>query len=107
MANTTRNQSLFDRLGGMPAITAAVEKFYERVLADAELSPFFTRTNLVWLRKRQGQFLAQALGGAIGVQGQGHEKGPRAPGHQRGPLWSRGRSFDGHSTSHGSAATHY
>src|SRR5437868_6073134 len=47
----------------MEAITLTVEKFYERVLADPNLVPFFARTNLNWLRKRQVQFFAQALGG--------------------------------------------
>jgi methyl-accepting chemotaxis protein len=55
--------TLFDRLGGMDAIATVVERFYERVLADAELSPFFVRTNMVWLKKRQTSFFAQALGG--------------------------------------------
>lgn len=62
-------QSLHDRLGGMEAITLAVERFYDRVLADSELSPFFARTNLDWIRKRQAQFLARALGGPAKYKG--------------------------------------
>jgi hemoglobin len=33
--------SLFDRLGGAPAITAAAELFYRQVLADPLLAPYF------------------------------------------------------------------
>ena len=33
--------SLFERLGGEAAIDAAVDVFYEKVLADPSLAPFF------------------------------------------------------------------
>src|SRR3954451_11129747 len=65
----TETGSLFDRLGGMDAVTAAVDRFYQRVLADAELAPFFARPNITWLRKRQALFLAQALGGPADYPG--------------------------------------
>jgi methyl-accepting chemotaxis protein len=55
--------SLFERLGGVPAIKLAVEQFYERVLADPELAPFFADTNMAWLKARQNAFFIQALGG--------------------------------------------
>jgi hypothetical protein len=35
--------SLFDRLGGAPAITAAAGLFYRQVLADPLLAPIFRR----------------------------------------------------------------
>lgn len=62
--------TLYDRLGGMEAITLAVEQFYDRVLADPELQPFFGKTKMDWLKTRQGQFLAQALGGPSAYAGQ-------------------------------------
>ena len=78
-------QSIFDRLGGMEAIRAAVEKFYRRVLADPQLQPFFTNTNMKWLQARQTQFLAQALGGPAGYKGRSmkaaHAHLPIAQGH--------------------------
>jgi methyl-accepting chemotaxis protein len=46
-----------------------VEEFYDRVLADPELAPFFAQTNMAWLRKRQVQFFAQALGGPVKYKG--------------------------------------
>jgi methyl-accepting chemotaxis protein len=55
--------SLFERLGGVPAIKLAVEQFYDRVLADPELAPFFAHTNMGWLKARQNAFFIQALGG--------------------------------------------
>jgi methyl-accepting chemotaxis protein len=63
---TTRaanEKTLFDLLGGMPAVTALVEQLYERVLADPDLSPFFAGVNMPRLRKRAAQFIAGALGG--------------------------------------------
>jgi hemoglobin len=61
--------SLFERLGGEPAISAAVEIFYERVLADAELRPFFDDSRMERLKKRQKQFFTQALGGPAVYRG--------------------------------------
>jgi methyl-accepting chemotaxis protein len=55
--------SLFERIGGVPAIKLAVEQFYDRVLADPELAPFFAHTNMDWLKARQNAFFIQALGG--------------------------------------------
>ncbi|MGO9124057.1 MAG: group I truncated hemoglobin [Terriglobales bacterium] len=61
--------SMFARLGGREAITATVGQFYERVLADGELKPFFARTNMTWLKLRQTQFFVQALGGPAEYKG--------------------------------------
>jgi hemoglobin len=63
--------SLYDRLGGKAAVAAAVDRFYERLLADPDLRLFFAQANLSRLRKRQGQFFAQALGGPAGYKGPG------------------------------------
>ncbi len=61
--------SLYQRLGGDPAITAAVDRLYQRILADPVLAGFFSQTNLHWLKKRQRAFFAQALGGPAGYRG--------------------------------------
>ncbi len=55
--------ALFDELGGEAAVTAAVERFYPRVLADPMLASFFTGVNLPRLKAHQFAFLSQALGG--------------------------------------------
>lgn len=60
---TSGSSSLYDTLGGAPAVTAAVEDFYKRVLGDAALAPFFTATNMERLKGHQVAFLSQALGG--------------------------------------------
>ena len=61
--------SLYERIGGMGVIDAAVEVFYKRVLADGELKPFFEGVNMDRLQVQQVAFLAQALGGPAGYEG--------------------------------------
>jgi hemoglobin len=55
--------TIYDSIGGAPAVRAAVEDFYARVLADGRLAPFFTGTDLERLKVHQRAFLAAALGG--------------------------------------------
>jgi len=55
--------TLYNRLGGKPAIEAAVEQFYGRVLGDAMLAPFFANVDIARLKAHQFAFLSQALGG--------------------------------------------
>jgi hemoglobin len=55
--------SIYDRVGGHEALELVVEDFYARVLADDQLSSFFTGTNMNRLKGRQVEFFAAALGG--------------------------------------------
>lgn len=55
-------QSLYQRLGGKPALEAAVDRFYERVLADPRIAHFFTTVDMDTQRKKQKRFLAVAFG---------------------------------------------
>lgn len=66
--------SLYDRLGGAPAIDGLIEAFYVRVLADPKLAPFFADTPMERLRAMQKQFFSMALGGPDAYSG-------RAMGH--------------------------
>lgn len=54
---------VYDRIGGYEAIEVVVEDFYGRVLADDQLSNFFTGTNMSRLKGKQVEFFAAALGG--------------------------------------------
>ncbi len=62
-AAAVQSATLFERVGGVPAIKAAVDLFYQKVLADGELAPFFARTNMAHLKARQNAFFITALGG--------------------------------------------
>lgn len=62
-------RSLYDRIGGEAAIAAMVDEFYDRVLADPELAPFFERTPMDKLRRMQREFFSAALGGPVRYTG--------------------------------------
>lgn len=55
--------SLYDRLGGREGIRAVVDDFYDRLLADEDLGPFFETADLETLRRTQTAFLCEAAGG--------------------------------------------
>ena len=57
-----RNVTIYDDIGGAPAVAATVELFYDKVLADPGLSRYFTSTDMAKLREHQRQFVAAALG---------------------------------------------
>jgi len=61
--------TLFERIGGVPAIKATVDGLYERVLNDPTLAPFFEKVNLRWLKSQQNAFFIQALGGPAVYKG--------------------------------------
>jgi hemoglobin len=55
--------SLYTDLGGDEAITAALDRFYEKVLADPEVRGFFDDVNVDRVKAKQRDFLAMAFGG--------------------------------------------
>lgn len=61
--------SHYDRLGGAATITEAVDRFYARVLDDAELAPYFAETDLAAVRRHQVLLLSQVLGGPAAYDG--------------------------------------
>jgi len=63
--------SLYERIGGEAAINAAVDLFYNKVLADARIKHFFTNTDMTRQRQHQKMFLTYAFGGLPGYNGQG------------------------------------
>jgi hemoglobin len=56
--------TIYDSIGGAPAVQAAVDDFYVRVLADTQLAPFFTDIDMTKLKRHQRAFLAAAIGGS-------------------------------------------
>jgi hemoglobin len=59
----TSGSPLFERLGGEAAIEAAVVDFYERVMADPILAPFFSHLDMGAQIKKQIAFMSMAFGG--------------------------------------------
>jgi hemoglobin len=61
--------SIYERIGGQDALIVVVDDFYERVLADPQLAPFFAGANMSRLKGKQVEFFAGALGGPDGYTG--------------------------------------
>jgi len=57
------SQSLYEKLGGEPAVNAAVDIFYRKVLTDPSISDFFDDTDMDAQRAKQKSFLTMAFGG--------------------------------------------
>lgn len=56
-------KSLYERIGGEPAVDAAVDLFYRKVLADERISQFFETVDMDGQRAKQKAFLTFAFGG--------------------------------------------
>jgi hemoglobin len=56
--------TLYDQIGGAPAVTAVVDALYDRILADAGLMRYFDGTDLGRLKAHQRALVAVALGGS-------------------------------------------
>ena len=61
--------SLYDQLGGETGIESLVIAFYVRVMADAEMAPFFRHTSIAKLHDMQREFFTMALGGPVSYSG--------------------------------------
>ena len=61
--------TLYDRVGGEAAVAQLLERFYERVLADRELAPFFAGIPMEKLRAMQTLFFCAALDGPFEYTG--------------------------------------
>lgn len=62
MTADASTETIFERIGGAPAVAAVVEIFYAKVLADADLAPYFTGVDVERLKGHQRLFVGQALG---------------------------------------------
>ena len=56
-------QSLYDKYGGFPTISALVHKFYDKLLNSPTLENYFRGANMERLMDHQTKFLCMVLGG--------------------------------------------
>ncbi|WP_433309687.1 group I truncated hemoglobin [Micromonospora chersina] len=63
--------SHYERIGGGAAVKAAVELFYDKVLADPDLAGYFTDVNMPEQRRHLALMLAVVLGGPNEYAGRG------------------------------------
>jgi len=77
--------NLYERLGEREGIRAVVDDFYDRLVEDETLGPFFEGSDMELLRRTQTDFLCEAAGGpetydAAPVR-EAHLDVPFEPGH--------------------------
>lgn len=68
-ANAAETKSLYDRLGGKPALTAVVNELWAVVFADARINARFAHTKPEVFGAQLVDFLCQASGGPCRYQG--------------------------------------
>jgi len=66
----TEKKSLYDRLGGKPAITAVVDDFIGNVAVDARINKRFADANIPQLKTMLVDQICQATGGPCTYKGQ-------------------------------------
>lgn len=57
------SDSLYERIGGEPAVNAAVDLFYRKVLTDYRINRFFDSTDMDAQLAKQKAFFTYAFGG--------------------------------------------
>ena len=63
------SDNLFEKIGGMDAVNAAVDIFYTKVLADDSINGFFKNTDMATQAGKQKAFLAYAFGAPMAYTG--------------------------------------
>lgn len=63
--------SHYERIGGAAAVKAAVELFYDKVLADPEVAGYFTDVDMAEQRRHLALMLTVVLGGPDEYRGRG------------------------------------
>ncbi|QOV87498.1 group 1 truncated hemoglobin [Humisphaera borealis] len=75
MAATATPTSLFQQLGGTPAVEAAVDIFYRKVLSDDRISRFFDDVDMDRQAAKQKAFLTMVFGGPASYTGRDMRQG--------------------------------
>jgi len=71
----TMSKTLYERIGGEPAVNAAVDIFYRKVLADDRINRFFEDVDMEKQAAKQKAFLTMAFGGPHNYTGEDMRKG--------------------------------
>lgn len=69
-----KEATLYQRLGGQPAIDAVVEDFVANVAADKRINRFFANSNIPRLKKLLGEQICAAAGGPCAYTGRDMKK---------------------------------
>lgn len=71
------NRSLFERLGGLPAITAVVDDFVNTTGADTRINMFFVNTDVPKLKQAMVDQICEGTGGPCKYTGKSMEESHR------------------------------
>ena len=64
-----KQSSVYEQIGGEPAMAAAVELFYRKVLSDERISHFFEDVDMERQAAKQKAFLTMVCGGPASYSG--------------------------------------
>ncbi|HEX8819342.1 MAG TPA: group 1 truncated hemoglobin [Archangium sp.] len=70
-----QKRSVYEQIGGEPAMSAAVELFYRKVLSDERISHFFEDVDMERQAAKQKAFLTMVCGGPSAYSGKDMRKG--------------------------------
>jgi len=68
-SDAMEKKSLYDRLGGQPAITAVVDDFIGNVAADDRINGRFAKANIPRLKSRLVELISAGTGGPVTYTG--------------------------------------
>jgi len=71
----SETNTLYEQLGGEPAVNAAVDIFYRKVLEDYRINRFFDNVDMEKQAAKQKAFLTMAFGGPHNYTGEDMRKG--------------------------------
>lgn len=80
MSTPTQQTPLFEQLGGAPAVDAAVDRFYRKVLKDERINRFFEGVDMDKQAAKQKAFLTMVFGGPHSYTGLDMRRGTPALG---------------------------
>jgi hemoglobin len=83
MSTAATMKSVYEQIGGEPAMAAAVEVFYRKVLSDDRISHFFEDVDMERQAAKQKAFLTMVTGGPANYSGRDMRAG-------HAPLVARG-----------------
>ncbi len=63
------SESIFDKIGGFSTVGKIVHSFYEKVLDEDDLAPFFQGIDMERLVRHQTDFLCFVMGGPVSYTG--------------------------------------
>src|SRR4051794_17207613 len=71
----TQMPTIYEQIGGAPAVEAAVDIFYRKVLTDDRVSRFFDDVDMDRQSAKQKAFLTMVFGGPASYTGQDMRRG--------------------------------